>query len=59
MRNTTLASVSDHKRVADAILAGDATGAEQSMRQLLLEAQQLIEKARGAADKSRRNKPVR
>ena len=58
-KGVRLASVSDHKRVADAILAGDAARAEQSMRDLLLEAQQLIEKARGTADRSRRSKPAR
>lgn len=51
-KGVRLASVADHKRVADAILAGDAAKAEQAMRQLLLEAQQLIEKARRAAVKT-------
>ncbi len=50
-KGVRLASVADHKRVADAILAGDANRAEQAMRQLLLEAQQLIDKGRRAAAK--------
>ena len=37
-----LASVADHKRVADAILAGKAALAEESMRKLVEEALDLI-----------------
>ena len=43
-----LASVSDHQRVADAILAGDAEGASQAMRDLMIEALTLIEKEAAA-----------
>ncbi len=43
-KGARLASVSDHQRVADAILAGDAEGASLAMRDLVLEALILIEK---------------
>ena len=39
------ASVPDHKRISDAILAGDAAGAEEATRALILEALELINKA--------------
>jgi DNA-binding FadR family transcriptional regulator len=39
------ASVADHKRIADAILAGDAAGAEEAARALIREALELINKA--------------
>ncbi len=45
-KGVRLASVTDHKKVADAILAGDAVGAEAAMRELIEEAQSLIEIAR-------------
>ncbi|MDO8380298.1 FadR/GntR family transcriptional regulator [Phenylobacterium sp.] len=40
-----LASVSDHQRVAEAILAGDAEAASQAMRKLMLKSTSLIESA--------------
>lgn len=39
------ASVPDHRRIADAILAGDAATAEEAMRGLIVEALELINKA--------------
>jgi DNA-binding FadR family transcriptional regulator len=39
------ASVPDHKKIADAILAGDARGAEEATRALIQEALELINKA--------------
>jgi len=39
------ASVPDHRRISDAILAGDASGAEDAARALILEAMDLIDKA--------------
>jgi DNA-binding FadR family transcriptional regulator len=45
-KGVRLASVADHKKVADAILAGDADVASTAMRTLLEEARALIEKAR-------------
>ncbi|CAN5433729.1 FadR/GntR family transcriptional regulator [soil metagenome] len=47
-KGVRLASVSDHQRVADAILAGDAEGASMAMRDLVLEALILIEKEAAA-----------
>lgn len=47
-KGVRLASVSDHQRVADAILAGDAEAASQAMRDLMLEALTLIEKEAAA-----------
>ena len=44
-KGVPLASVADHQRVADAILAGDAEGANQAMRDLVLQAMSLIETA--------------
>jgi DNA-binding FadR family transcriptional regulator len=45
-KGVRLASVADHKKVADAILAGDADAASAAMRALLEEARALIDKAR-------------
>jgi DNA-binding FadR family transcriptional regulator len=45
------ASVADHKKVADAIIAGDAAGAEASMRYLMQEAIDLIKGAQEHAVK--------
>ncbi len=39
------ASVADHRRIADAILAGDAVAAEEATRSLIVEALDLINKA--------------
>jgi len=39
------ASVPDHRRISDAILAGDASGAEEATRMLIIEAMDLIDKA--------------
>ncbi|MDO8379050.1 FadR/GntR family transcriptional regulator [Phenylobacterium sp.] len=47
-KGARLASVSDHQRVAEAILAGDAEAASQAMRDLMLEALTLIEKEAAA-----------
>lgn len=47
-KGVRLASVSDHQRVSDAILAGDGEGASQAMRELMLEALTLIEKEAAA-----------
>ncbi|MEO8114946.1 MAG: FadR/GntR family transcriptional regulator [Phenylobacterium sp.] len=44
-KGVRLASVADHKRVSDAILAGDAEAAEAAMRELIQEALDLIQKA--------------
>jgi DNA-binding FadR family transcriptional regulator len=41
-KGVRLASVMDHRRVADAIIAGDAPGAETAMRSLIQEALDLI-----------------
>ena len=43
-----LASIADHQRVSDAILAGDAEGASRAMRELMLEALVLIEQEAAA-----------
>ncbi|MDP3632702.1 FadR/GntR family transcriptional regulator [Phenylobacterium sp.] len=42
-KGVRLASIADHQKVSDAILAGDAEGAGQAMRELMLEALVLIE----------------
>ena len=43
------ASTSDHKKISDAILAGDAIGAERAMHELIQEALDLILKAEGGS----------
>ena len=48
-KGVRLASVADHKRVSDAILAGDAAEAETAMRELIQEALDLIQKAEAAS----------
>jgi DNA-binding FadR family transcriptional regulator len=53
-KGVTLASVADHKKVCDAIVAGDAAGAEQAMRALIEEADAFIRAAQIA--KSKQNK---
>jgi DNA-binding FadR family transcriptional regulator len=47
-KGVRLASVIDHKKVADAIVAGNAVRAKAAMRALLEEAQSLIEKGRAS-----------
>ncbi|HQT52518.1 MAG: FadR/GntR family transcriptional regulator [Phenylobacterium sp.] len=42
-KGVRLASIADHQKVSDAILAGDAEGASRAMRELMLEALVLIE----------------
>ena len=49
-KGVRLASVSDHKRVSDAIMAGDALEAEAAMRELIEEALGLIQTAEAAAE---------
>lgn len=44
------ASVADHRRVADAVIRGDAAAAETSMRYLILEALHLMNRMDGQAD---------
>lgn len=44
-KGVSLASIEDHRRVADAILAGDAAGAEAAMRYLVQEALALMQAA--------------
>ncbi|WP_310538606.1 FadR/GntR family transcriptional regulator [Phenylobacterium sp.] len=48
-KGVRLASIADHQKVSDAILAGDAEGASQAMRALMLEALVLIEQDAAAA----------
>ncbi len=54
-KGVRLASVADHKKVADAILAGNADAAAAAMRGLLEEARALIEKARTSKRRSYTN----
>jgi len=51
-KGVRLASVSDHKRVADAIIAGNSAEAESLMRELIHEALELIKAADVGAEKS-------
>lgn len=44
-KGVRLASVADHQKVSDAIIAGDADGAAEAMRHLIVEAMTLIESA--------------
>jgi DNA-binding FadR family transcriptional regulator len=44
-KGVRLASVSDHKRVADAIISGNSEAAETTMRELIREALELIKAA--------------
>lgn len=48
LKGVRLASVADHKRVADAILAGDAAGAAARMHTLIHGALDLMQRSRGA-----------
>lgn len=47
-KGVRLASIADHQKVSDAILAGDAEGASRAMRELMLEALVLIEQEAAA-----------
>lgn len=47
-KGVRLASIADHQKVSDAILAGDAEGASRAMRDLMLEALVLIEQEAAA-----------
>ena len=47
-KGVRLASIADHQKVSDAILAGDAEGASRAMRELMLEALVLIEQEANA-----------
>ena len=53
------ASVPDHKKISDAILAGDSEGAENAMRELIVEALNLIEKAESEAETEPRQRSVK
>ena len=53
-KGVRLASVNDHKKVSDAILAGDAAAAEIAMRELIEEALGLIRKGEGIDAKGKR-----
>jgi DNA-binding FadR family transcriptional regulator len=53
-KGVRLASVMDHKRVADAIIAGDPHGAETAMRSLIQEALDLI-----SAEEAKQARPAR
>jgi len=46
LKGVRLASVMDHKKVADAILSGDVSGAEQKMRELIGSALDLVTRVR-------------
>ncbi len=48
------ASVHDHKKIADAILSGDAVAAEAAMHELILETLDLIAKAESTASQAAR-----
>ena len=52
-KGVRLASAADHKKVADAILAGDAAGAEKAMRFLVEEVLELMLKANGGSRRLR------
>lgn len=54
-KGVKLASIADHKRVADAIVIGDAPAAEAAMRSLIQEALDLI---RGAQERALRPPPM-
>jgi len=57
-KGVRLASVADHKKVADAIIAGKADAAEEAMRKLIQEAMDLICK-REAQEKRAAHRPLR
>jgi len=51
-----LASIADHRKVADAIMTGDVQTAETAMRYLIQEALDLILSAQAAAAKAPRSR---
>lgn len=55
-KGVKLASIADHKKVADAIMAGDAQTAETAMRGLIQEALDLIRSAQATAAKAPRSR---
>lgn len=55
-KGVSLASVLDHKRVADAIIAGDSVGAERAMRALIQEALDLMLAEQRKAEAPKRKK---
>ena len=55
-KGVKLASIADHKRVADAIMAGDAQTAETAMRSLIQEALDSIRSAQASAPKAPRSR---
>ena len=55
-KGVKLASIADHKKVADAIMAGDVQTAEIAMRGLIQEALDLIQSAQAAAAKAPRSR---
>ncbi len=55
-KGVKLASIADHKKVADAIMAGDAQTAESAMRGLIQEALDLIRSAQANAAKATRSR---
>ena len=55
-KGVKLASVADHKKVADAIMAGDVQTAETAMRGLIQEALDLIRSAQANAPKASRSR---
>jgi DNA-binding FadR family transcriptional regulator len=55
-KGVKLASIADHKKVADAIMAGDAQAAESAMRGLIQEALDLIRSAQANAAKAPRSR---
>jgi DNA-binding FadR family transcriptional regulator len=55
-KGVKLASIADHKKIADAIMAGNVQAAEIAMRSLIQEALDLIQSAQAAAAKSPRSR---
>ena len=55
-KGVKLAGIADHKKVADAIMAGDAHAAETGMRYLIQEALDLIRSAQANAAKAQRSR---
>jgi DNA-binding FadR family transcriptional regulator len=55
-KGVKLASIADHKKVADAVMAGDAQTAETAMRSLIQEALDLIRGAQTNAARAPRSR---
>jgi DNA-binding FadR family transcriptional regulator len=55
-KGVKLASIADHKKIADAIMAGNVQAAEIAMRSLIQEALDLIQSAQAAAAKAPRSR---